>query len=882
MTAAPAPSAPLLIAVAETKYVVGLDQLDDQAPALSILPIETAFCTGWNTDAHFVCYQPVGCGDGAWPRFKKPVLPRIRLRGGDIRTQIFGFDYDTPEHKPWDPGLLAQFWEALAVASTREPLIDQFSLLYTTKSGARLVYILNEPIPVDASEAKHRWMVKAFGDAGLPVDKLSDWTRLFRLPFVIRDGRPTWDAANGMHFVPRWSNRILAHRIPSLEPQQVTEYGFIRQFTDPRPLDEEAQSLLRTFNDETGRSPMTSWFKAARNKLKGRECEACIFDGAPIAPQGGRDTTLHRYVGMATAMLMTTPGTTPQHIYALFLDSVNQLQPDQGTPSWPEALWSHVGRIWAREEAKVRSDQQQEVAKAENALTTIDNIVAGMKKWCTHPNLYADEGTARQFAATHMIASCGQNYFLMRPDGWYDAAPLNSVQVPCRVRELGMDGLVQTIEPSDSGPKVINIATLMAQHGTIISALEGQPSIKGGYIKLVDNASSVLVLPSYRRNPNLKPEYSPQVDDWMRQFFGHRYNEGCEWVSQALAFEDGPICSISIKSDPGTGKKIFVEGLAECLERPCIATDNDIVTNNQYGLLQSPFLVVDEGWSQGQSQGLHPADAFRRLISGQAFDCKRKWVAPVRVKNPIRGIITANNIGVVQMLTSNKDLSPQDREALRIRLKHFDLGDRAAIWLRQKGGMAFTGSEGNRWISADGADNSDFVVARHFLWLYENRDRDKIVTTRGGLRFLVEGDASPELMFEMRTNTGSTPIVIECIIKLLNQNGTMDGLVIQDHRLFVLAFQILEYYRANMAGSSRERLTSNVIGQVLENLILHDHGPITLRDKPHLTKRRWKELDPALLLAFARRDGWSCKKLEQLVEDRALQGIAPILEAQVA
>lgn len=871
----PGPPAPYL-AVADTKYVEGIDGLNDLAPALAFLPIQDAFNTRWSSDAHFVCYHPVNSPQ-PFPRLNKPVLPKMRMLNADIMTNVFAFDYDNPNHAAWDPGLMQQFWNVWHEAVSRCPMLDQFSLLYTTKAGARLVYLLDSPVPVDIAEGKHRWMVKTFCDAGLPVDHLSDWTRLFRLPFVVRDNVPTWNT--GMHYIPRFYrpdgqlNTIKSLELPMLEPAaRGSQYGQIREFAESKPLIEDALALLEERSLSGGKPKMSPFLRAARTRLRGRECYGCLFEHLPLAESGARDTTLHRYVGQATAMLMPIAGTTPAHIYALFLSPVQQLEPDQATPDWTDTLWDHVGRIWVREEAKIQEVQQQQLEQNQNALELIDRVVAGMREWCTHPALFSEDMMiCRDFAMKHMVASCGGKYFVLRSDGWYHDHQLQPPEVAPMLRALGMDSLVQIRTITDQGFRSVGLQTILDNHATVVSSIEGVPQYKGGFIRRVDDSTAVMVTPTYRRNEMLDPTFDDDVDMWLQMLFGERYLEGCEWVANALAFEEGPICALSIQGDAGAGKKMLAVGLSECLVKPMLAGAEDIVGENQYGLLQSPFLVVDEGWPAGTRNGKHPADQFRSLVGGQAFYCKRKFMAPVLVSNPVRILFTANNVNVIQMLTANRDLSPEDREALRIRLKHINVKNKAAVWLRQQGGLRFTGKSGRRWIAGDGGEPSDFRVARHFLWLYHQRDTQSPRFGGEAKRFLVEGDATPELMFEMRTQSGSTPIVIEAIIKLLNINQQREGVVVQDNSLFILASEILEFHRNN--ASSREKLSSNTVSQVMKNITLRIHEGITLRERPTLTRRRWYEVDPHLILQYARKDGWSCKKLEQLVQDRQTAGV---------
>lgn len=858
-----------MLAVANDKYVSGIDDLTQSGLAFHWLPFEQAITNGWPTDAHFVTYFPVNSGSSTFPRFKKPLLPKMRHHGADIMTQMLAFDYDNAGHGPWTPDLLSGFWWLLSQVVAQWPMADAWHVLYTTKAGARLIYVLDEPIPVDIAEGKHRWMVQQFKQCGLIVDPLSDWTRFFRLPYVVRDGRPTW-ATQTITYIPRYGNRIRAEDLPTLDVGMTNDYAPIREFREAKPMEDDCDLVLHSVNSATGRKSQSEWVKAARAKLKGRDCFACLFEHQPLAQPGSRDQTLHQYVGQATSLLYNIPGTTPTHIYALFLEPVKQFEPDQQTRDWTDTLWGHVGRLWVKEEAKAKAQEVTAAKTAEGALGTLDAIVNGMREWCDDKRLQQDAHTAREFAAQHMLCSVDGRYFVMKQDGWYDEMQLVMPEIIPRIRGLGMDNIIEVKVVNDSGLgfKYLDAKSVIDRHATVAASIRGTPQIKGGWIENMDHGSATLVVPSFCRNPHLVPEFDHDVDLWLQRLFMDRFLDGCEWIAWALAFEEGPICALSLKSGAGGGKKLIARGLAETLLRPKLATAEDLVSSNQYALLQSPFVHIDEGWPMGASRQRHPSDQFRALVSGQSFECNRKFKAPVEVSNPVRVLMTANNTNVVQMLTAGRELSPEDREALAVRLKHMDVGDTSAMWLRQKGGLAFTGRKGHRWIMGDGGEPSDYVVAKHFLWLYQNREKPIPKSHHSG-RFLVEGDADSEIMFEMRTNTGSTPLVIEALIRMINLPNQQECLVIQDHRMFVTTAAVLDFFRDHM--QTRERLTAQVIANVFKGLISMDHpNPMTLRDRPQLSKRRWYELDPELLMGFARRFGWTCRKLDELVQARAV------------
>jgi hypothetical protein len=234
-----------------------------------------------------------------------------------------------------------------------------------------------------------------------------------------------------------------------------------------------------------------------------------------------------------------------------------------------------------------------------------------------------------------------------------------------------------------------------------------------------DGDKPILQLPMYQRNEFLTPHKSEAVDGWLRAFFGSHYERAEKWIQYALAFEEGPICALSIKAPAGIGKKMLTEGLAECLVHPYLATGHDMCGKENGALLKTPFLVVNEGLPSIRDNA--PADVFKELTAGDPIRVRELYKPAVSVINPVRIIFTANDHEILHELTKGKEVSPETRRAMGERLLHFDLDAEAETYLKRIGGRAFTERDGARWIRGDSGQSSDFIVARHFLHLYKER-----------------------------------------------------------------------------------------------------------------------------------------------------------------
>lgn len=861
MDVAPLP----VVAFTHDKFSRGAKNISDEdLDALFQMPFQQAFQTHHEHDSHFVTYTVPGQEE--FPRLTKMILPRMRVLGSDVVVTMVVVDYDNPGHAPWPPGGVDEFLGKLLDVAATWPLAMAWTLFYATRGGARLVYVLDKPISVEQAEAVHSGIVREFSRHGIPMDEgVFDWTRLFRLPYVVRDKVPSWES--NPTYIEQIDNRVRLQDLPTAAVGKANEYAKVEEFDEPKPSPDYARSLLWATSPD-GKTTQTDFHTQAKRRLRNRECYPCIFDNQPLAAEGARDSTIHRHVGQAVGLLYYLEGARPEHIYALLLGAVEQLEPDNTVRDWTDVLWSAVGRNWAKEEAKAKVEQAKEAAAAERAADAMGSILEGMQAWCPSPVLRSDKKEeAYRYIERHMIASAGKAYYIMSQDGTFDPAPVEQAGLIAAIRARGMDSIIRTTTVTDNGVSDRPTQHIINQYATIVQEVWSAPAAgtaRGGYIDHMDTANASLRIASYSRNPDIVPTYDADVDAWLKALFGPGYSAAVKWISWALAFEEGSICALSIKGPPGAGKKMLAQGLAECLTMPKLATADDLIGDYSYGLLQSPFLLVNEGWPKAGG-GRHPADQFRALVSGDPLVVKRKFLAPTNVINPVRVLFTANNLDVIKLLSHKRELSPEDREALAVRLLHFNVTRESVEWLADHGGLRLTAMPGRRWIRSDGGEESNYIVAKHFLWLHQTRHQRGAV----GQRFLVEGNANQEVLFELRTQAGSSPLVIEAILRMLELNHQMDGLAVVHNRLYVLASEVLNFYRKNMRDSGHGVITTDQISNVFRGLSVRESvEAFCLETRDYMGQRRWCELDTNILLDVARKDGWKCTRLEEIVKNR--------------
>lgn len=873
------------VGVMPTKLFKGMNNLDDACEPLWNEPFQTAWNSTYDSDAHFVCYYPLGTGQTKWARCNKPLLPKLRREGADLVTRMLVLDYDRPHHQTWSPDSLADWLTGLM--ENPEPLCQRWNVLYTTRHGARLVYVLDEEVPVDKAEDMHRWLTQRLREAGVSIDDIdevglnskgveaksrwptSDWTRCFRLPRVVRDGQRTWEE-DYFELIEQPEQVLEVKFLGELEGRVKTEKADIHEIDEPMPDLNEALELLEDLAP-SGRMVQSAFFKEAKRRLVGRDCYPCLFEHAPLAPEGARDNTIMKYVGEAATMLYQAVDkdgvriTTMDHLFGLFIPAVAELEPDHGTSDWFQVLWRAVRYCWAREEAEEEARTKREEAKVADAIDKLTSILDHVREWCEDPALGGTDAEAMGWLMDRLIVKCGPTLYPMTPRGRYDPMGVTSSSLIPRIRALGMEELIQFKVPTKDGKgwAFRKPQDLIDRHATVVARVCAAPGkVYGGWVKDMDLPYASLQIPTFSRREDLTPKYDLAVENWLRAFFGAHFEEAENWLAHALAVEEGPICALSIRGEQGAGKKLLAQGLGECFTHGVVAGPNVLTGQYQGELLTTPVVCVDEGWPPA-SGGKHPADMFRELVGGGKRLVDQKYKSMVEVRNPARILFTANSLDVVYKLCGSRDMSPEDRNALAIRIMHYDIGDAATKHLRALGGIRHT----RGWIAGDGGSDSEYVIARHLLWLYHNRRGKR------GARLLVEGNGHETLMSEMRTRGGSAPLVVETLLRMIEtKTRDHEGLSVEDGRLYVLSSAILTYYRDHLSSKTKESLSSRKIGAVLKGLVTQTTIQRVLDSRPNVGRKCWHEIDLVALRRVARDDGWECKRLDGLISEQIKRG----------
>lgn len=850
-----------------SKFIEGRSTPSQNTPLAPLLPLQEALETEYPTDAHFACYG-VEREEVALPRINKAAWPLLSIAGTPVFVSVIALDFDLPAAEGGNGKGGWQSWEQVDevcggfVCKGEGWEGGNFFALYTTRGGYRAVYALDKAIDPAEAEQIIGGMIESWASRGVQFDTAcQDATRFFRLPKVSRDGERT---EKSEFFILEIPGKICIERnLPRSDKKYSRPALGLAEIPKERPANDRLGRYLQTLTPK-GRVGDSVFLKAAKKALEGTEAEKVVFQNAEIAPpQGpGRNTNIVRLAGQLCSRLASAKGACAQAIYALMAPVLELLAPDNETADWCEVGWDRIRHFWAIEQGRLLVAHEEKAKGQLEAMADAGAIVASLRTQLPNLAVLKDEATAAEWATRHYILTTKeQRAYIMQRDGKYSCKAHAFQQIPAAVTSLGMDKLIKLYSVGEDGrSKLRSGPELLAEYSSPVHRISVSAVITGGELETPDGDLATLNIAAYRRNPALTPLFNEQVHQWLQLLGGNDWETFKQWLSYAPAFEEGPMAALSIIAPPGIGKDLLAKGLSEILEQPALARPDDLVGDWQDGLLQSPFIFVNEGWDAAKGKR-NPADAFRDTITGENIRINMKNMALVTLKAYPRVLLIGNNDGVVSKLADGRHLSKDDRDALEIRIVHMEPDGTAGEYLTRLGGLSHTGKKGAAWVG--GQHKSDYILARHLLWMYEQRD-----PVPHGNRLLVQGTTNPKIQKILLVRNPSSLTVYKAIIEMSESNGrSQEGACFDSTgRLYILPSFIFDYINGPMRKDTGVRASDAEIQNVLKVLQVKEgtvRKPRALPERQQLGERMWVEVDLTAIASVALEYGNTCSKIKE-------------------
>lgn len=675
--------------------------------------------------------------------------------------------------------------------------------------------------------------------------------------------------------VPQWVLILLLAASAGRKTKRGKDIS-VSPWREPKPDWENAREqylyLTGQVHIDGQEEPFTAWATNAKKALKGTDSfDVCINQSFvwPDENSHRRWETLRSIVAQASALLFrnkdTSRGYTPTLLYALMSDHVQQIPGED--EDWDSICWNMCVAYYLLD--KTQQEQERvEAAEVEVVSTSIvSQIIAGAKTWGgelankkASPGLWGLNCTSpEEWIKQRLVVFCNDSYFVMNQNGFFNRHPVKKEQIIAKLRIAGLGGTVVSLtRTTKTGETPVTPANIIDSHGYHVSSVKGvvgTPERQGAYLDQTND--EILVIPLYWRRSDLEPVFDERCDAWLREFLGKEYERGVQWIAHSLDFEGGPICALSLVGPKGAGKQMFMRGLAECINTQFFAQKEDLVGKFQGPLKRTGFLNCNEGFPK-DSRYRNIPDAFRAYTAGDPILVEDKYVSKIEVNNPLRIVLTANDHDMLAELTGGQNLNIDSREAIAERVLHIDIPETAPKWLEEKGGPEFT----KGWVMSHQGE-SDFVLAKHFLYLY------KYCRKPQGSRYLVGGNLMEKDLATkfMTTKTTGALKVLQTLVKIVEgkASGLGDGVFIEKEtqQIWVTISAIIDGYNNEVGRNSKDTLREREVGQILR--LFREEGKKPVRTRRFTQKMAvWFDIRSDLLLEAALENGWPNIQLRKI------------------
>ena len=637
--------------------------------AYPIVPILEALTTHHTTEAHAT--GVLLAGETRQPRISKVGLSRLLADNHHPHLHVLLVDVDRDPHEPWPNG--ADGPEARAFVELVALLCPDAGV-YTTRRGARLVWVLERPVHV---EHIHSWVtmylehLRAEGFEGLTGMRLdgcsADWHRGFRLPHTPAGG-------------------------PTLTDFTALERGMRLDWTPPSPTTAGRRRTKTAvahdadfgecpeMADLRDRLPSPHDWATLRATPGLEEVAPRLAAGAPYADPGARDTTLTRGMGATVRALLhlhrpdlDNPtdaaielAERAMAVWLPSLESALDTDPD-GTAPGTDKAWRHATTFAATDVDELVQEENTRAALAE-ALSAPE-VASIPLDHVDHPDPPAAKTSSPSTSShvDHRPPSAPPEVVWPDPDGpplptvvligdkRYSVLdttdkrngygePVPSVALP---REITLRAPDLAADAFDGKGRPHGAGHILARVGAVAHKVSAR------YVDDTDPAPRVNtfdpVTGTFCRSVcaplETTPRYHADVAAWLYELSGGRNDELHEalldWLATVSVLSRATT-TLYLRGPDSVGKTLFAHGVA-ALWGDAPVSFSEATGRFNVGLLSSPIVHLSEGVDNKRLEKDGASSAFRALSGDGRHTIELKFEGTTALLGHPRMIIGANN-----------------------------------------------------------------------------------------------------------------------------------------------------------------------------------------------------------------------------------------------
>lgn len=591
---------------------------DPEADRWPTMELGTALFHKWQCDAHITGYATRG---DTLPRLASQAIGTSEVE--EVRMCATFLDFDRPGHEPWPSQDIAT--ETLTDMIEQGGWFSDAYALYTTRAGIRAVYVLAQPVPLALADSWVKPWHAAKKEALASIltafvlewdDSANQWSRHFRLPYVLRDGVPTdpfvWCPGN-----------ILANTLEGLserEPITLSTRGA------PYPPDPPPKGWQAWVSAGSKAGPYVDLLSAG------------LPWGPPHLEEGTRNSTLKTVSNSLAAQLFK--GRAPpraEDIYAIVAPSVIAAT-EHDAVTLAEA-WRFAS--WAAASALQRDNRPEDTPIPSGEPPAPPDATRGATE--AYPPLLA----------------CGKFSYLLAREGDTYKGPYEGAALYLAIR----DEACQDIPTYKSPTTLRTVTEIQLDSGCRAEEVElVYPGVRRGAVwDPVRRRAIVRVL----QEVAIEPAYNARCAEWLASLVS-----GCSDDVRAAFYTwlgtchllDRPTCALYLEGPPGKGKGLLAAAIAHMWGCGPIGLA-EALTGFNAGLRRNPVAYANEGIVFDRAA----SERFRDLLGELNHRIEEKFQPRLTLYGCPRVIMCANHGSVLAATGAH---GARDVSALIVRILH--------------------------------------------------------------------------------------------------------------------------------------------------------------------------------------------------------------------
>lgn len=697
--------------------------------------LEQALETSHACDAHLLSYAVRQPDQSV--RFHR--VKKNDHASDNVVVQFIGVDLDLEPHDRWASQDYAE--QALVdVLNTTTGLIGPPTAIYTTRAGLRLIYGLTEPVSGRMAERVGRGVRAALMPIELLTmpqgtlrvdDSCGDWTRLFRLPRVLRDGEmleslliQNSGAAIDPAVFDTGGSDPVGHQAP-----------FVR-LEAPEGAPDEDEAYVLAWSAVGTPSPQLHDLRV--------HCSNALYD--PVfnhelkLPEGSRNASLTRIIGGLCGVAKRVTNISPELIYGACLPMIGQLEPDADTPDWREVLWSLVSRFYEGTLIVTEDDH--------------DRFLSAIRK--NFPNL--SDVSAEELEAwlcNHVVVVRGSAAYFLQSNGCYCYSPVDWATAVHRIVQNPITSRYSRFLycETEKGKRILKSKASTFKDEWPCRAVSVIATSQAMPIDIMAGEDQTLPLLVHQVDPWLSPKRDSLVDNWLKSLVAEDDYDHFERYLAAVPFTDLPLLALWLVGRKNVGKTL----LGACLGRlfGSGVPNTKLMNGNHDGhLVSNPIVFFDETIQVDRGYGTTISEMIRATVGHLTRNLNMKFVSNFEANIRLRMLFASNGTRNILGIIQKEGTNAEDRRAIADRFATFKVQEGASYHCAEL-------------VTACRTQKVDVrkVVAEHVLYLSTLRERE---LRQAPHRLTVEKSELSRQLFEDQARANGTMIsLLQAISTLL-------------------------------------------------------------------------------------------------------------------